>query len=143
MSSESLFIPKKQIDEILALPPVQGKRNLEPFASIAKQTGLPFQILEDTAVSNDAEIHLLEDDLWLCLEGKVAFLCGGTLGESWFSKRADGSLNKNEIKSKTLNDATKHNLTVGDWLWIPAGVPHQHSSIKTTRLAIIKVPKKS
>lgn len=135
------YVPKTQLDETLAVAPTQGKRNLEPFLSYAKERSLPFNILEDVQVTNDAEIHVKDDDLWLCLEGEVTFICGGTLGETWFSKRADGNENQNEIKSKTLQGGTTYTLKPGDWLWIPAGEPHQHSARDTARLMIIKIPR--
>ena len=62
-----IYIPKTQIDKALTILPLQGKRNIEPFISLAKETGLPLQLLEDTDVVNDAEIHKKADDLWLCL----------------------------------------------------------------------------
>ena len=34
-------------------------------------------------------------------------------------------------------------LKQGDWLWIPAGEPHQHSATGTARLVIIKIPSKT
>ncbi|HEY4519573.1 MAG TPA: hypothetical protein VJH33_00850 [Candidatus Paceibacterota bacterium] len=143
MDSGALYIRKETVDKALATPPVQGKRNLEPFTSLAKQTGLPLQFLEDTAVSNNAEIHVTEDDLWMCVEGEVTFLCGGTMKDPWFHKRKDGTENKNEIRSNMLENATTYMLNAGDWLWIPAGVPHQHSAKGTARLAIIKIYSRS
>ena len=136
-----IYIPKTQIDKALTILPLRGKRNLEPFISLAKETGLPLQLLEDTDVVNDAEIHKKADDLWLCLSGEVAFICGGEMQDLWLSKRRDSSENPDEIKGKSISGGTAYVLRPGDWLWIPAGVPHQHSAAKTARLAIIKIPR--
>ena len=119
-----------------------GKKNLEPFIAFAKAKNLPFNILEDHRVTtNNAEVHLDEADLWLCLEGEVTFVCDGELVEPCFSKKADGTPNERELKSKAINGGTTHVLKSGDWLWIPAGVPHQHSAADIARLIIIKIPK--
>ncbi len=74
----------------------------------------PVGILEDTDVSDNlAEVHAKEADLWLGLEGEIEFIVDG----------------KKIIVRK------------GDWLYIPAGVPHQHNKpAGTARLAIIKIP---
>ena len=140
---KATYVPKQQLDETLRAPALQGKHNLEPFLSFAKEHSLPFNILEDNNVTNDAEIHKIEDDLWLCLEGEVTFTCDGKMENTWFGKNKDGSENQNEIKAKTLLGGTEYLLKPGDWLWIPAGVPHQHSTTGVARLIIIKIPKQT
>jgi len=101
------IIKKSDIDKALALPASAGKKMLFKSASA------PFGILEDHMVSNEAEVHATEGDLWYCMEGEVKFICNGE----------------------------EFNVHSGDWLWIPPGESHQHSCEKTARLAIIKIPK--
>jgi mannose-6-phosphate isomerase-like protein (cupin superfamily) len=138
-----LYVPKEKIDETLAVAVTQGKKNLEPFKTFAKENNLPFSILEDSQITdNEAEIHKLEADLWFCMEGEVTFVVGGEMVEPWSKINADGTTNDNEIKSKQIKDGEVHVLKPGDWLWIPAGVPHQHNTESTARLVIIKIPKK-
>lgn len=140
---KSVYISKHQIDETLTVTPVVGKKNLEPFLAFAKAAGLPFSILEDhQVIDNNAEVHLDEADLWLCLQGEVQFICDGQLVDPWFSKKADGSENTRELRAKTISGGATHTLKPGDWLWIPAGVPHQHNAASTARLIIIKIPNK-
>ncbi|MDP3726187.1 MAG: cupin domain-containing protein [bacterium] len=141
--SNSVFISKKQIDETLKTVPTQGKRLLDPLKTFAVEQKLPLNILEDKEISNDAEVHVHEADLWHCLEGEVTFICGGEMIDPWIHKNADGTENKNEIKAKKIQDGKKIVLHPGDWLYIPAGEPHQHMCPETTRLVIIKIPQKS
>lgn len=136
-----VLVTKKLIDETLASAPQQGKRLLEPLKAFALQVGLPFNILEDKEIENDAEVHLHEDDLWLCLEGEVTFIYGGELVSPWVHKKPDGEDVPNEIKAKSIVGGTETVLKPGDWLWIPAGQPHQHICKNLARLAIIKIPK--
>lgn len=140
MKKKSVFIPKNQLDETLAVYPTSGKRLLEPFKSFSSVNGLPFNILEDCQVENDAEVHQHEADLWLCLEGEVTFICDGEMDNPLYQKLPDGSDDRREVKAKSIRGGATHILHSGDWLWIPAGVPHQHKCSGTARLMIIKIP---
>lgn len=137
MSAKKFCLFKKEeVDKILASGPEVGKRML------FKSNNLPVGILEDKEVINDAEVHMTEGDLWQCLEGEVTFICGGELVGPWFGKDKDGHENKNELKAKEIKGGTEIILKPGDWLWIPAGEPHQHKTPRTARLAIVKIPEK-
>ena len=136
----SVVIRKAEISATLSVPPSEGKRLLEPFASFAKKHQLPFSLLEDTNIENDAEVHTEDGDLWLCLEGEPTFTVGGTLLNPSAKKRADGSLDEHEWKGKEIESGEIITLYPGDWLWIPAGQPHQHRCKGTARLVIIKIP---
>ncbi|OGZ12573.1 MAG: hypothetical protein A3D67_04165 [Candidatus Lloydbacteria bacterium RIFCSPHIGHO2_02_FULL_51_22] len=137
----SFFVVRKaDIAKTLNTKPTDGKKLLEPLKSIAAAQALPFNVLEDKNVSNDAEVHTHESDLWFCLEGSVLFVCGGEMVAPWYGKKADGTENPNELKAKTIKGRKKTVLKPGDWLWIPAGVPHSHSAKGTARLIIVKIP---
>ena len=143
-ASTSLLIRKEDIREALASRPVQGKNFLEPVKSLQALHQLPFNLLEDTAVVNNVEVHKYEGDLWLCLEGEVTFLCGGALVEPYVRMKSDGTPDERELRAKGLYDAKEIVLHQGDWLWIPPGEPHQHRSENgTARLMIVKVPSAS
>ena len=137
----SILIRKEEIDKTLASSPTVGKKLLEPLKSLAVANKLPLNILEDHQISNnDAEVHKHESDLWLCLEGEVKFIHGGELFEPWPKKNLDGTIDDREWKAKEIRGGIEATLRAGDWLWIPAGEPHQHNSLGTARLAIIKIP---
>ena len=136
MSAQKFYLFKKEeVDKVLAMAPEIGKRML------FKSSDNPVGILEDKDVVNDAEVHKTEGDLWLCLEGEVTFICGGELVDPWFSKDKDGKDKLNELKAKEIKGGTEMTLKPGDWLWIPAGEPHQHKCSGLSRLVIIKIPK--
>lgn len=136
-----VLVRKEEIDKTLASQPMRGKKLLEPLKSFAAVNKLPLNILEDSEVlDNEAEIHKHEGDLWQCLEGEVKFIYGGELVEPYFKKLPDGSEDKREVKAKEIRGGEEAILKPGDWLWIPAGQPHQHFCEKTARLAIIKIP---
>lgn len=137
----SFFLKKEDINAICATAPIAGKNLLEPLKSTAIERGLPFKILEDHQVVNDAEVHVHEGDLWYCLEGEVTFIYGGVLVEPQVKVRKDGTKDASEQFSKEIFGGTEVVLKPGDWLWIPAGEPHQHSCPDTARLMIIKIPR--
>ncbi len=128
------------IDAMLALPAQAGKRLLEPLKGLALAENLPLNVLEDTNVSNDAEVHTHEADLWLCLSGEVTFNCGGELMNGTARVHKDGTVDEREWKAKEIRGGQEVMLHTGDWLHIPAGVPHQHRATGTAKLAIIKIP---
>lgn len=137
-----VLVRKEKIAETLATAPVVGKKLLEPLKSLAAANKMPLNILEDKEVlNNEAEVHMHEGDLWLCLEGEVKFIYGGEMVDPWFKKNADGSEDKREVKAKQIKNGEESILKPGDWLWIPAGQPHQHLCEGTARLVIIKISK--
>ena len=139
----AVLIRKKEIEDTLKTPPKKGKWHVEPFKSYALENNLPFRILEDSEVlDNEAEAHKDEGDLWLCLEGETKFIYGGEMLDPWPHKDKDSKVNKKEWKAKEIAGGTEVTLKPGDWLWIPPGVPHQHASQGTSRLVIIKIPKR-
>lgn len=138
-----VYVPKTTLDESLAMPAAQGRRMLEPFFSFAKEQRLPFKILEDREVSNEAEVHKTEGDLWLLLEGEVTFVVEGSLVDPMQRLNADGTPNEHEWYAATIQDGREIRMTAGDWLWIPPGQPHQHRCDTQARLVIIKMPKAS
>lgn len=132
---------REQIDEVLAANPKEGKTVIEPFRTFAREKGLPFVILEDShALSNEAELHKTNGDLWFCLEGEAEFTYGGKMVNPQVKVRKDGTRDENELLAHKIDGGTEIKMKQGDWLWIPAGVPHQHRSQGVARFVVIKIP---
>ena len=125
-----VLIKKGEFDNILAVPLGQGKNQLEPLKSL----GLPFNIVGINASINDsgAEVHKKINDLFLCLSGKVDFICGGELVNPQI--KTEG-----ELRAKEINGGTKSVLIPGDWLFVPAGTPHKNGAV-AAHLVVIKIP---
>lgn len=129
------FIPRVLIDESLAIPATQGKRLLEPLKKFSIENKTPIHILEDKEVSNVAEIHMHEADLWICISGEVTFTTGGKLVNERVEK------DPRELKGDSIEGGEDRVLHAGDILHIPAGVAHSHRTDTEARLYIIKIPK--
>ena len=136
-----VYIPKSLIAETLAAVPGQGKNLLEPLKSIALAQGLPVKIIELGDHTNVPEVHTYLGDLWCGIEGTVTFFIGGAMIEPHTRVAPDGMLDETEIRAKAIEGAKEIIVGPGDWLWIPAGMPHQHVTKGTARLVIIKIPR--
>lgn len=135
-----VLIPKKDVDAALAVPSQPGARLLEPVKALTSANKVPFNIQENTNVTDSKpELHLKHADLWHCISGELTFLCGGTIVNKVHRKTPEGTGNPNELTGDKIEGGTNANLKPGDWLWIPAGVPHQMFCPNTSRTAIIKV----
>lgn len=137
--NQALFVlvRKEEVDNILAVPLGQGKNQLEPLKSL----GLPFNIVGIRVSINDsgAEVHKKTNDLFLCLAGKVDFICEGKLLDPAAKKRLDGSEDEDELRAKEIKGGIELVLNPGDWLWVPAGTPHKNGAV-AAHLVVIKIP---
>ena len=140
--TRSFIFKKMQVDAMLAGVPMQGdaKQMLEPLKTLATEHNVPFNVIELIQHTNKVEVHTYLNDLWFCFEGEVKFLCGGAMQNAHTRVRSDGSLDETEMRAEGLEGAQEIIVKPGDWLWIPAGEPHQHITQGTARLMIIKIP---
>ena len=136
----SFLLTKEDVAKMLAHAPAAGKKMLDPLNGIAEKQHLAFNIIELGEHTNKVEVHNYLNDLWFCLEGEVLFLCGGAMQEPHTRLRSDGTLDEDEIRAKGLEGAKEIMVRPGDWLWVPAGEPHQHITKRAARLMIIKIP---
>lgn len=131
----SVLLSKADFDKFLQILPEKGKRILAQSKDFSARTGFPAKILEDYEITNEAEVHEHEEDLWYCVEGEATFITRGKLVSSRQSEK-----DPREWKGSGIEGGEEIVLHVGDWLWIPAGEPHQHRSSSLARLVIIKIP---
>lgn len=66
----------------------------------------------------DAEVHKISVDVWHVIEGSSAFILGGEL-ENGIEKKP------NEWVAGSIIGGERKEVTAGDVIDIPAGVPHQ------------------
>jgi len=96
--------------------------------------GFPVRLVEHCNLTKEvAELHLNDDDFWLCLEGEAQFILGGKL-----VKPRD--LNGLTFISDSIEGGELFILKPGDWLHVPVGQPHQPITPGRSRLVIIKIP---
>jgi mannose-6-phosphate isomerase-like protein (cupin superfamily) len=69
-----------------------------------------------------AEVHTLDTDIFYVTEGGATFITGGKVVDA----KESGA---NEVRGKSIEGGTMHNLSKGDVIVIPKGVPHQFKEI--------------
>ncbi len=136
-----IIVSGVDVQSMLAQESKEGKRELEPLKSFSRQTHIPLNILEDTNVTSEFEVHTHMGDLWHCIEGEVIFTLGGQMVNPKPKVGKDGTLDEREIRAVSVEGGTERVLKTGDWLWIPPGIPHAHRTLFTARLYVVKIPR--
>jgi uncharacterized protein GlcG (DUF336 family)/mannose-6-phosphate isomerase-like protein (cupin superfamily) len=72
----------------------------------------------------EAEIHLLETDIFYVLEGSATIVTGGEIV-------GGAHVDAHEIRGTSIHGGTTHRLAAGDVLTIQSGVPHWFKSVTT------------
>jgi mannose-6-phosphate isomerase-like protein (cupin superfamily) len=139
--AKSVFISSSVTQEALRQAPKPGKHPLLSFRDAVSILGMPpglIEILENQEVTrfgNPSEVHDLEADLWIGLEGEVTFVVGGELVE-----KTPHPTKQKEWKGTAIHGGEEYVVSPRDILYIPPGEPHTHYG--SGRLYIVKIPTK-
>ena len=68
--------------------------------------------------SGEAELHLAKSDIFYIVSGGCTLVTGGTIPGRHTTQ-------PNEVRGPSISGGQKRKLGAGDFLTIPAGVPHQ------------------
>jgi mannose-6-phosphate isomerase-like protein (cupin superfamily) len=82
-----------------------------------------------------AEIHETQIDIFIVDSGEATLILGGTMVDP-------KTVKPHEIRGKSIEGGTSHQLTAGDIIHIPANVPHQLKIPKSFTYTVIKVDSK-
>ena len=122
----------EEIKKMCNVPTGQGSTVIPASLELFNQ-GLPIRVVRHCAVAGSvAELHLHEDDLWLCIEGEASFVLGGKL----INPRTEDGLT---YLADSILEGEVVTMRAGDWLHIPAGQPHQPVTSMSADLIIIKL----
>lgn len=134
-------------DKALVIPAQQIKAQLDDLVPQAKPTGnagpmiasygnLGLMLSVRTA-SGVGELHQHFDDLMIVEHGTATLVTGGSLAEP-------KTISAGEIRGIGVQGGTVRDISVGDVVIVPAGVPHQllipAGTIYTSLVAKIKEP---
>ncbi|OHB10902.1 MAG: hypothetical protein A3G05_02170 [Candidatus Zambryskibacteria bacterium RIFCSPLOWO2_12_FULL_45_14] len=120
------------VDQFLHAPLKQGSRVVEESKRLYED-GFPVRFIQNYNVTYRlAEVHIHEDDIFLCMDGSVHFILGGQLVNPWTK---DGLT----FLADSINGGEEVVLNKGDWLHIPAGQAHQHLTPRLCHLMVVKV----
>ena len=79
-----------------------------------------------------AEVHQKQADVWYVIDGGCLLVTGGTVKNA-----APGSAG--EIRGAGIEDGEEHHLAKGDFIRVPAGVPHWIKKIEGKEIVYIVV----
>ena len=88
-------------------------------------------------VATSSEVHSDFTDIYFVLEGTGTLVTGGTIVEGVENPVG-------EIRGKSIKDGNKRELRSGDFLVVPAGVPHWISEVQGKELlyVVVKMPRR-
>jgi mannose-6-phosphate isomerase-like protein (cupin superfamily) len=75
-------------------------------------------------VAQGASAHEVVAELFHVLDGTGVIVTGGTI--------PNATKNGTNLQGKTIEGGTRQQLSKGDWVLVPSGVPHQFADIKGT-----------
>lgn len=106
--------------ELLAkIPALRQSAQKSGSAAIKLTDGsVRFTMLSFRSRSGGGEVHEHYADIFYILQGRATLLTGGSLV-------ASAQSSKGEFHGTGLSDATRTELVPGDFVQIPAGMPHQ------------------
>ena len=99
-------------------------------------TGPDFQasVLRRTA-AGQSEVHVKETDIFYIVEGEATFVTGGTMVGGKETR-------PNQLLGTSIDGGQIHQLKKGDFIVIPAGVPHWFKEVpKSINYYMVKVVK--
>ena len=79
-----------------------------------------------------AEVHLMDTDVTYIIKGSATIITGGTVVDvnPYPNSRPDNPHPEYEIRGARIMGGQSYNLSAGDSIVIPKGVPHQYSEIQ-------------
>lgn len=96
---------------------MSAKKEKVTTESLAVFSNYLMEVAHRTA-SGEAELHLIKNDIFYVLSGNATLVTGGTIS----GKHGTAP---NEFRGPSITGGQKHKIGPGDWLTIPASVPHQ------------------
>jgi mannose-6-phosphate isomerase-like protein (cupin superfamily) len=94
-----------------------AKENGSSGATLASYGNLALNLSVRTS-TGDAEVHAHFDDLIIVQQGRATLITGGTIIEP---KQGDNG----ETKGGSIESGIAQTITAGDYVIVPAGMPHQ------------------
>jgi mannose-6-phosphate isomerase-like protein (cupin superfamily) len=104
----------------------------ESEINLVERTPAHAAILLRRTLPGKAEVHETQADVWYVIDGGCEFVTGGTV--------VGGSPeNAGEIRGKSISGGEEHHLAKGDFIHVPAGVPHWVKKIEGKEIVYIVV----
>jgi quercetin dioxygenase-like cupin family protein len=137
----SLPVSAQQVPKVIYLPAKQMNADLhklplnnigESEINLIERTPEHAAILLRRTAPGQAEVHEHQADAWYVIEGGCLFLTGGSV----VNGKPSGP---GEIRGSSISGGDEHRIAKGDFISVPAGVPHWVKKIEGKEIVYIVV----
>lgn len=128
--SKVVYFPAKQMDTDLHKLPLNNIGESE--INLIERTPGHAAILLRRTLPGKAEVHENQADVWYVIDGGCDFVTGGTVVGG--APESPG-----EIRGKSISGGEEQHLAKGDFIHVPAGVPHWVKKIEGKEIVYIVV----
>jgi mannose-6-phosphate isomerase-like protein (cupin superfamily) len=129
-AAKVVYVPAKQMDIDLHKLPLNNIGESE--INLIERTPEHAAILLRRTLPGKAEVHEHQADVWYVIDGGCDFVTGGTV--------IDGAQESaGEIRGASIAGGDEHHIAKGDFISVPAGVPHWVKKIEGKEIVYIVV----
>jgi mannose-6-phosphate isomerase-like protein (cupin superfamily) len=129
-STNVVYFPAKQMDADLHKLPLNNIGESE--INLIERTPEHAAILLRRTLPGKAEVHEKQADVWYVIDGGCDFVTGGSVVGG--AQESPG-----EIRGASISAGEEHHLAKGDFIRVPAGVPHWVKKIEGKEIVYIVV----
>ena len=129
-TAKVVFVPAKKIESDIRKAPANsiGESEIDLIERTPTHAGI---LLRRTAPGK-AEVHETEADVWWVIDGGAVVVTGGSV-------IGGAQTEAGEIRGSGISGGEVHQIAKGDFIRIPAGVPHWLKKINGEELVYIVV----
>jgi mannose-6-phosphate isomerase-like protein (cupin superfamily) len=125
-----VFVPAKQIETDIHKAPANDMGESE--INLIERTPEHAGILMRRTAPGKAEVHETETDAWFVIDGGADFVTGGSL-------IGGAQISPGQIRGSGINGGEERKIAKGDFIRVPAGVPHWVKKIEGKEIVYIVV----
>src|SRR5262249_18004133 len=129
-TTKLVYFPARQMD--VDLHKLQLNNIGESEINLIERTPEHAAILLRRTAPGKAEVHEHQADVWYVIEGGCEFVTGGTVV-------GGGPESPGESRGASISGGDAHHLAKGDFIRVPAGVPHWVKKIEGKEIVYIVV----
>jgi len=125
-----VFVPAQQIDTDIHKAPANDMGESE--INLIERTPDHAGILLRRTAPGKAEVHASETDVWYVIDGGCVFVSGGSL-------IGGAEISPGQIRGSGITGGEERTIAKGDFIRVPAGVPHWVKKIDGKEIVYIVV----
>ena len=129
-AAKVVFVPATQMDAEIHKLPLNSIGESE--IDLIEHTPTHRAILLRRTAPGKAEVHANQADVWYVIDGGCVFVTGGTVV-------GGAQTSPGEIRGSGISEGDERTIAKGDFIRVPAGVPHWVKKINGKEIVYIVV----